>query len=427
MEKASLLIVDDEKEVLNALHRVLRKHFELFLFSDPLEALAFYRDKPYIPLILTDMRMPVMDGATFLGKIIEINPNSKRFLLTGHADINLTVAAVNDGKITHYFSKPWDNVELIGELKASYELYLNERKTKHLLKANQEKNAQLSLINSSLELETNKNKKKLELVSSREAKSFVRLKKTFSTFIEIYAETISWHTEDATRHNFRIASHARLMAEKLNCDKLMIFQIYISGLLYETGKLSLSQNLLNKSVDTMDQHERAQFDGFYTKGISLLSRVDELAYVIEIIKHIPEFYNGLGLPEHLKGEEIPLGSRILSIVIMYDNLLIGRQTQAKILTAEAKHRIQDLGQTMFDANLVKTYLQALEQREDSQEGTVEYLLNVGDLQSGNVLKKDIINSDKSVLLTAGTVIEQHHIDKLLDIEKEFNQCFIAFV
>ena len=80
MEKASLLILDDEKEVLNALNRVLRKHFQLYLFSDPNEALSCYEENPHIPLVITDMRMPIMDGATFLGKIIDINPSCKRFL-----------------------------------------------------------------------------------------------------------------------------------------------------------------------------------------------------------------------------------------------------------------------------------------------------------------------------------------------------------
>ena len=150
MEKPSLLILDDEKEVLNALNRVLRKHFQLYLFSDANEAIGFYQDNPNIPLVLTDMRMPIMDGATFLGKIIEINSHCKRFLLTGHADINSTVIAVNEGKISHYFSKPWDNEELISKLKSTYELYLNERKTKQLLKVNLAKNAELSLINLSL-------------------------------------------------------------------------------------------------------------------------------------------------------------------------------------------------------------------------------------------------------------------------------------
>jgi len=115
MTKPELLIVDDEEEVLNALNRVLRKEFQLHLFNEPLKALEFFQSNP-VPLVISDMRMPLMDGATFLAKITELSHRTKRFLLTGHADINLTVAAVNEGKISHYFAKPWNNEELIYEL-----------------------------------------------------------------------------------------------------------------------------------------------------------------------------------------------------------------------------------------------------------------------------------------------------------------------
>ena len=426
MDKPSLLILDDEKEVLNALNRVLRKHFQLFLFSDANEAIGFYQDNPNVPLILTDMRMPIMDGATFLGKIIDINPHCKRFLLTGHADIELTVTAVNEGKISHYFSKPWDNDELIAELLSAYELHLNERKTKQLLKVNLAKNAELSLINSSLELETNKNQKKLQLISEREASSFVRLKKTFSTFIDIYAETICLHTQDITRHNFRVAAHARLIAEQQSCDKLTIFQIYIAGLLYEAGKLALGQDLLKKPIDTMSQHEKNLYSGFYQKSAELINKVTELTFVAEIIKHIPENYNGSTAPEHLSGEDIPLGSRIIAIVSMYDNLVNGRQSQLKISTVEAKFRLKDSAKTMLDPSLVNQYLTILDERPSPSEGTVDYLLNSADLQPGLVLSRDIVNTDNNPMLTQGTELEQHHIDKLIAIESDKGESFLIY-
>jgi Response regulator containing a CheY-like receiver domain and an HD-GYP domain len=426
MEKPSLLILDDEKEVINALNRVLRKHFQLYLFSDANEAIGFYQDNPNIPLVLTDMRMPIMDGTTFLGKIIEINPHCKRFLLTGHADINSTVIAVNERRISHYFSKPWDNEELVSKLKSTYELYLNERKTKQLLKINLAKNAELSLINSSLELETNKNKKKLQLISTREANNFGRLKKTFSTFIDIYAETICLHNQDVSRHNFRVAAHARLIAERYSCDKLTTFQIYIAGLLYETGKLSLEQTLLNKPIDSLRQQEKKLYSGFYQKSYELLNRIDELSFVAYIIKNIPANYDGTSAPEHLAGEEIPLGSRIIAIVSMYDNLVNGRQSQAKTPTVVAKHRIKELAKIMFDPSLVNHYLTILEECPSSSEGKVDYLLNCNDLREGMVLTRDIVNTDKNTMLTQGTKVEQHHIDRLLDIEKGQGEFFLIY-
>ena len=427
MSKPTLLVIDDEKEVLNALNRALRKEFELFLFSDPIAALEFYRDKP-TPLVLSDMRMPIMDGATLLGHISEINPSSKRFLLTGHADINLTVAAVNEGKISHYFAKPWDNVELIAELKDAFAVYLSELSTKKLLRVNKEKNAKLSLLNSSMELEINKSKKKLDLISTKEAKSFARLKKTFNTFVGIYANSIALHNEEYTQHNYRIASHARYIAEQQDCDKLLSYQIYIAGLLYEAGKIALPQKLLREPYEQLNHQEQTLFDSFYQTGADLLSDVDELSFVVEIIKHIPERYDGSGLPEHLIADDIPLGSRILALVTHFDNLVIGRQQIAPVSVTEAKERLAKMAGSRFDPKLQSIYLDMLSALpEHNAAGNLEFPTDLMQLCEGLILTQDIVNSSSSVMLTKGTVIEQSHIDKLIEISGERDEQFSVFI
>jgi len=125
MSKPELLILDDEEEVLSALNRVLRHDFQIFLFSDPHKALDFFEENP-VPLVVSDMRMPVMDGTTFLARISELNSKSKKFILTGHADINETETAATGEMVFRHFEKPWDNGELISELKVAHKLYLAE-------------------------------------------------------------------------------------------------------------------------------------------------------------------------------------------------------------------------------------------------------------------------------------------------------------
>jgi len=426
MFKPELLIVDDEEEVLNALKRLLRNKFELHLFSDPIAALEFYQSNP-VPLVISDMRMPIMDGAKFLSKITEISQRSKRFLLTGHADINLTVAAVNEGKISHYFTKPWNNDKLVSELKLAYDLFISETKSKKLLQKNIEKNAELSLLNNALELEVDKGKEKLALLSYKEAKSFVRLKRTFSTFIDLYAEIISHHTLDESRHNYRVAGQARLIAEQSSCGKLETFQIYITGLLYETGKLLVPQSILSVSSDLLSQQEKTLYNSFYGEGYQLLRKVNELSHVAHIIKCIPEYYNGLGVPNHLSKEEIPLGSRIISVISTFDDLVIGRQTQIPISIIEAKHRIKKLSKTKFDPSVVSLFLKLLEKMPNAIEGTIEYPVNVAQLNIGNILAQNLMNNNHNVLLTKNTIIEAQHIDKLKELEIEYKNTFTLFI
>jgi diguanylate cyclase (GGDEF)-like protein len=112
-EAAKILCVDDEESVVNSLRRVLRSsHYEVIGFTSAPEALN-YLESNEVDLIVSDMRMPEMRGDEFLAKTMSITPNTVRILLTGYSDFDMTVSAINEGRIHRYMSKPWDNSELL--------------------------------------------------------------------------------------------------------------------------------------------------------------------------------------------------------------------------------------------------------------------------------------------------------------------------
>ena len=445
MTKPSLLILDDEQEVLNALNRVLRKDFDLYLFSDPFQALDFYRDKP-VPLVVSDMRMPHMDGAKFLARIAEINEKSKRFLLTGHADINTTVAAVNEGKISHFFSKPWDNDDLIKQLKAAAAVYNKSATSKQLFKQNIKENEKLVSLNASMKQMVRQSQKKIHHYSLSQTKNFTRFKKTFSAFIDIFADTIALHTQDKTRHNYRIAAQARHIATQLKCEKLATFEIYVAGLLYETGKLYLPQSLLQQTYEQLSHQEQSTYQYFYQNCEPLLGSVDELTAIIEIIKHIPQPYDTkeydqeddrseTGIDAATPKQAPPLGSKILSIVIFFDNLLIDRQTSLTISYLEAIRKITLLSGEIFDPQLVACFIKFIEDMQVIEDDngdsnvneTIEYVINTSQLTEGMQISQNLILEGHSILLTQGTVIKKKHIEKLRDIEEEQHTQLIIFI
>ena len=112
-EAAKILCVDDEESVVNSLRRVLRSsHYEVIGFTSAPEALNHLESND-VDLIISDMRMPEMRGDEFLAKTMSIAPNTVRILLTGYSDFDMTVSAINEGRIHRYMSKPWDNSELL--------------------------------------------------------------------------------------------------------------------------------------------------------------------------------------------------------------------------------------------------------------------------------------------------------------------------
>ena len=109
---ATLLLVDDEENILNSLRRVLRSEpYKLLTCNSGEAALQLFAEQP-IDLVISDARMPGMDGAALLAQVQQRWPNCLRILLTGYADLTTTVKAINEGQIYRYISKPWDDNEL---------------------------------------------------------------------------------------------------------------------------------------------------------------------------------------------------------------------------------------------------------------------------------------------------------------------------
>ena len=112
-EPPVVLFVDDEPFILSALRRLFRPQgYRMLLAGSGEAALALLETEP-VDLVVSDMRMPGMDGAALLAQVRERWPLVGRILLTGHADLGSTEAAIHHGQIHRYVTKPWDDRELL--------------------------------------------------------------------------------------------------------------------------------------------------------------------------------------------------------------------------------------------------------------------------------------------------------------------------
>ncbi|MBK9292925.1 MAG: hybrid sensor histidine kinase/response regulator [Oligoflexia bacterium] len=118
----TILIVDDEKDIVDTLERQFRKNYKVFTASSGYDALKIL-NKHNIHLILSDQRMPEMTGVQMLQKAQVVQPDSIRILLTGYTDVDSVIAAINEGQIYRYVTKPWDPTELEIVVKRALEAY----------------------------------------------------------------------------------------------------------------------------------------------------------------------------------------------------------------------------------------------------------------------------------------------------------------
>ncbi len=127
-----MLVIDDEPEVLNTLYRQLRRECEVFIAHNADEALAIMREHP-IQIVISDERMPGVTGSEFFSHIKEEYPGTIRLLLTGYADLQAVIQAINQGHIYRYITKPWDATEIRTIVREAYDRYRMIARSEHLL------------------------------------------------------------------------------------------------------------------------------------------------------------------------------------------------------------------------------------------------------------------------------------------------------
>ncbi|HVI46275.1 MAG TPA: response regulator [Chitinophaga sp.] len=138
-----ILYIDDEIHNLNAFKASFRRQYTVFTATSAEEAEKLLAQHEF-HIIISDQRMPKMTGIEFFESILERYPEPIRMLLTGYADINAVVDAINKGQVYKYFSKPWNDEELKHNIEKAYEVY-------SLRKENKELTAKLLDVNEKLE------------------------------------------------------------------------------------------------------------------------------------------------------------------------------------------------------------------------------------------------------------------------------------
>ncbi len=136
----NVLYVDDEVHNLNSFKASFRRAYNVFITESISTAMQILENNE-IHIIISDQRMPEMTGIEFFESILDAHPEPIRMLLTGYADINAVIGAINKGQVYKYFSKPWDEAEIMKTISEAYEIYClrkeNKELTEKLLDANE--------------------------------------------------------------------------------------------------------------------------------------------------------------------------------------------------------------------------------------------------------------------------------------------------
>lgn len=412
-----ILCVDDEPNILSALRRLLRSQkCRILTASSGAEGLEICETEQ-VDMVISDMRMPEMDGARFLEKVRERWPQTIRLLLTGHADIQSILDAINRGEIYRYLTKPWDDNDIILTIRHALERQQLERETKRLETLTQQQNEVLKCLNASLEEKVLQRTAELQKAHENLIRFNAKLKANFMTSIKVFSNLLEMRGGNLAGHSLRVADLSRKVAVRMQCDEFQTQDIYIAALLHNIGKIALSDDLLKLSISTMSADQLRQYRKHPLRGEQLLMALDDLRTAATIVRAQQEHFDGSGYPDRIEGEQIALGARILAVTSDYDKLQIGISTPQRMHPAEARAVIIGDRGIRYDPAVVDALMGLFEAPNTVVEAIGGIAtVTTAQLQPGMMLARDLITRDGLLLLSAGHVLELRKIGQIIEFE-----------
>jgi response regulator RpfG family c-di-GMP phosphodiesterase len=415
---STILFVDDEPSILSSLRRLFRPHgYSIFVAESGEQGLQVL-EKEAIDLVVSDMRMPEMDGAHFLEQVRQRWPHVVRLLLTGYADVTSTIAAINCGEIYRYIAKPWDDNDIVLTVRDALEHQRLVSENTRLLALTQQQNDELKVLNAGLEKKVAERTAELQQALKDLKRGFIDTVHVFSGLIELRGGKLGGHSR-------RVAEHARVIAQRLGLGEAELQDVMLAALLHDIGKIGLPDQVLDKPFNMLPVEVRAEVMKHAQKGQAVLMGIAQLKNAALLIRHHHECFDGSGYPDHLAGLAVPLGSRILAVANEYDALQLGTLVGRELKPQEALKFVVDNRGKRYDPAVVDAFSAWL--AESQKVYIVELPTRPARLLAGMELARDLVHKEGYLLLAKGCRLDAEVISQLNRMEENEGESIIVFI
>ncbi|MDI1293885.1 MAG: response regulator [Methylobacter sp.] len=358
-QPAAILFVDDEANVLKAFRRLFHNEpYVTYFASSGAEGLEILRQNA-VDLIISDMCMPEMNGAEFLTRIFMQWPETIRILLTGYADFQSTIDAVNKGRIYNYCNKPWNDEELKLLVRNALEQKRLREDRDRLSGIVLQQNKELKELNEHLEEKVEQRTEQLKKAMQHLDLANKSLKKQYIDSIRAFSRIIEMRPGIKSGQSKYIAEKALLVARELSMNTEEKKELFYAGLLIQIGKMSLPDALLAESYYSIPLIDKQRYLKHAVEGEALLKDLTQLKGASILIRHQFERYDGSGFPDHLAKQNIPLGSRILKVVADYIAYLEGSMTGEAMTVNAAISQLMAGKESHYDPDVIDAFVKVL--------------------------------------------------------------------
>ena len=323
-----LLVIDDNPEILKLMKLLLEGEYDLDFAASGEEGLVQMR-KNMPDLAVSDVMMPGMDGHAFCRKV-KADPGLKHIpvmLVTARTGAEMLVEGLEAGA-DDYIAKPFDSTELRARIRS----LLRMRKAE----------ADLALVNQNLKARTQ------DLVE-RQRMLFLAMVKSLVSALEAKDK----YTRD---HSTRVTEITLSIARKMGYDERELRDLELASVLHDVGKIALSERILDKK-SKLTEEEMNQIRAHPVIGETILMPVVELRQITKLVRHHHERYDGKGYPDKLKGQEIPVGARIMAVADTYDAITSDRPYRNGESHISAVKEIIRCSGAQFDPEVIEHFLE----------------------------------------------------------------------
>jgi putative two-component system response regulator len=327
---AHCLVVDDDAQVRRSLARVIEAHgLSTAEASSGAEALAFLERQGELPIVISDINMPGMDGVTFLREALARYPDMAIVMLTGVAEVTTAVECLKLGALD-YISKP----VLVEEVRARVDKALEKR--------------DLVLQNRFYQ----------EHLESRVRELDRRNKQSLINGVQMLVHALEAKDAYTSGHSTRVSRYAVKTAVQLGYTAERLEHIRLGGELHDIGKIGTREDILNKPGPlTADEFQHIK--GHAALGERILAPfLSESPVVLRIVRSHHERLDGRGFPDGLGGTHIPTEARIVAVVDAFDAMTTNRAYRPPRAPEDALLELQRCAGTHFDPDVVAAFTRA---------------------------------------------------------------------
>ena len=330
-----ILVVDDEEPIREIVATMLTTAgYDCKQAASGMEALAVLNSGEEFELMLSDLMMADLDGLGLLERTKEKYPEMPVVMVTAVHDISVALDAIRDGA-WDYVLKPFEREQLLNTVSRALE------------------NRRLKMENRNYQM----NLESLVKARTDQLQAAVEeLKRSYDITLEVLGEALDYKDRETEGHSRRVTAYTIAIASRMGVPKEEIETIARGAFLHDVGKMAIPDKILNKPGKLTPDEVTIMREHCYL-GYKLVQKIPVLRDAAEIVYSHQEHFDGGGYPRQLKGDAIPLGSRIFSVADTFDAMTHDRPYRAAQTMEAARAEIKRCSGTQFDPEVVEAFLE----------------------------------------------------------------------